>query len=514
VIGAGRLGALMRRTSVCLSLLGLSFLLFSIMMGGFSHDENQYVLGAYFSQQHHIFKDFMSLQPPLYTVLLSKLFLIFAKFGYLLVERLMSFAFASGSLLLFYFILRTVLQNSRAIALIFSLFLVFDSIFYEVACKAGRNDFMPLFFSLLAVLLMLKPSRGVARWEFKLAAAGLCIAIAVGTKLSYVHMPLAALIFLAFWPRQMAMSIRFSRQVLPLVGGGLVGLLFISLFAANDITAFIYGLFEYHQSYEAKHTGKVVVHVLTQPSVIGLAILALFMFVYIVRSGLTREFCVHVFDSGQWLFWLILLIGFSVAMLPPLNFSQYYLPIVPFYIFCVASVFAFPQLRMLEPLKYVIFFVAIFTCFPNFMQIAQEHALRLLERKYWTPLAVLDRSRRVDAILDAAGVSGKIATLSPALLIESKHGFYLELATGPFFYRVSDRMPLDRVERLHGTSPTALPALLSADMPAAIFGGREHKLDTTFFEFAEVHGYRRVDIDRGILYVRQSPAAKRDPTRE
>ena len=408
----------MQRTFAYLSLLTLSFFLFSLTMGGWDHDENYYILAAYFSQHYSIYKDFLYLQPPLHALLLGQLFLLFGQFGYFLVARSSSFLFASGSLLLFYLIIRTELESSRGIALIFSIFLVFTSTFYEdaAATEAARNDLMPLFFGLLAVFLMLQQSRGFVPREFQLAAAGLCIAIAVGTKLTYVHMPVAALVFLALWPRQMAITKRLSRQVLPLVAGGVVGLAFILLFAANDITAFVYGTFRPDLRYS--YSPNVVINVLTQASVAGLAILALCMWVYVIWNGLTRQFCRYVFDSGQWLFWLILLIGFPVVMVPNPSQRVYYLPVVPFYILCVASLWSFPQLRKLEPVKYVIFVVAILSCFPSFMQITKEHVFRLLDREYWTPLVVLDRSRRVDALLDAAGVSGKIATLSPALLIE------------------------------------------------------------------------------------------------
>jgi len=484
-------------------------------MGGFDHDENQYLLGAYFAQHHSIYKDFLYLQPPFHALLLGQLFLLFGKFGYFFVARFTSFLFASGSLFLFYLVIKTELQESRGVALIFSTFFVFNSIFYmDAATEAARNDLMPLFFSLLAVLLILWRSRGLGPRELQLAAAGLCIAIALGTKLNYVQMPLAALIFLAIWPRQMPMTKRLSNQVLPLVAGGVIGLAVILLFAANDTTAFIYGTFEYYvQDTPVNVTTskvKILVDVITEWSVTGLSTLALYMVIYIVWNGLTKQVYIYLFDSGQLLFWLIFIIGCPVAMIVPADWLQYYLPIIPFYILCVASLWSFPRLRKLEPLKYVIFLAAILSCFPNFVQITKEHAFRLLDRQYWTPLVVLDRSRRVDALLDAAGVSGKIATLSPALLIESKRGFYLELATGPFFYRVAGHIPPDRVERLHGTSPAALPALLSADMPAAVFGGDEGKLDTAFFEFAKAHGYRRVD-DRligGILYVRQFTSAQ------
>ena len=55
--GDERPWSLTRRTLVYLSLLGLAFLLFTITMGGFDPDENAYVLGAYLTQKHHIYKE-------------------------------------------------------------------------------------------------------------------------------------------------------------------------------------------------------------------------------------------------------------------------------------------------------------------------------------------------------------------------------------------------------------------------------------------------------------------------
>ena len=519
-----RLGSIsVRRAFAGLSLLFLSFILLSLsIVGGVHHDEDQYILGAYFSQHHTIYKDFLYLQPPFHAILLSYFFTLFGQFGYFFVARLTTFLFASGLLVVFYLILRTVLQSSRSIALVFCLFLVFTSNFY-IAAMVARNDLMPLFFSLLAVYLMLWVSPSSALRELQLAVAGLCIAIAVGTKLNYVQMPLAAIMFLTLWPRHMAMTKRLSQQVVPLAAGGLLGTLFILLFAASDIYAFLNGVFslminqptEYIALHPDHFTMARSIHLamqtLTQPSLLALSILALCFFVYIIGNGLVREFVLYVFNSGQWLIWLILLLGIPIVLLVIPSNIRYFISVVPFFILCIASLWSSPPLCGLKPVTYVMVFAAVMIgCTPSFKYIIESYTVRLFDRKYWTPLVVLDRSRRIDALLDAAGVPGKIATLSPALLIESKRGFYLELATGSFFYRQAAYMPIDSVERLHGTSPAALPTLFSGDRPAAIFGGYEKGFDNALFEFAEAHGYRRVDenLGGGILYIRQPPVAQ------
>ena len=82
----------------------------------------------------------------------------------------------------------------------------------------------------------------------------------------------------------------------------------------------------------------------------------------------------------------------------------------------------------------------------------------------------------------------------------------MQLATGPFFYRVASYISPERVERLHGASPATLTGLFEHDMPAAIFGGYERKLDDAFFDFAEKHNYLRIEeesLGKGILYIRQ-----------
>ena len=163
----------------------------------------------------------------------------------------------------------------------------------------------------------------------------------------------------------------------------------------------------------------------------------------------------------------------------------------------MASILAFPEIQISYLAKYALLLIALLGCYPAVKDIEKRGAINLFNGSYWTPLIVQDRSKRVDALLEKAGVTIKIATLSPDKLIELKHGFYLQLATGPSSI-VSSYMSPEAVERLHGASADTLAGLLEHDMPAAIFGGYERNLDAAFFEFAEAHNYLRIEEENSV----------------
>ena len=94
--------------------------------------------------------------------------------------------------------------------------------FYRGAALA-RNDMMPLLFSLIAVYLMLWPSQTLSSKYLALGLSGLLVALAVGTKLNYVHMPIAGLLFLVMWPRELTIVDTCSATVV--AHPSLIGLL-------------------------------------------------------------------------------------------------------------------------------------------------------------------------------------------------------------------------------------------------------------------------------------------------
>ena len=189
-----------------------------------------------------------------------------------------------------------------------------------------------------------------------------------------------------------------------------------------------------------------------------------------------------------------------MALLPMPSYRWYYIPLDPFLIMRLASLWSFSS-ALSNPLKLAVPIVVVLACLPPLFDMVRGPILHLRHSEKWIPLVVHNQSARVDAILDAAGVPGKIATLSTARIINSKREFFLELASGWAFYSRAAFFPVSTVERVKGASAATLPALFASDMPAAIFGGYE-PLDTALFEFAQAHGYHRVEdkeLGRGIV---------------
>ena len=124
----------------------------------------------------------------------------------------------------------------------------------------------------------------------------------------------------------------------------------------------------------------------------------------------------------------------------------------------------------------------------------------------WRAADVARNSRGIDAALEADHPQGRIATLSPQWIIDSRHDFYLQLASGPFAYRTADRYDAAEQARLHITSPRTIAAMLDRDPPAAIYGGWEKSLDRPLFDYAVAHHYRRLpdQVAGGVLYIEPS----------
>jgi hypothetical protein len=502
-------------------LLAVALSMLALAAGGFSHDENQYLLGARLAQTHTVYKDFLYLQPPLHAVFFALLFDVFGDVGYFITARVATLLLGLASLIVFYGIALD-LTRLRLEATVFTALLAMTPTFYAPVAVV-RNDMMPLFFSLLSVLLILASCQYQRARKAMFFAAGLCAGIAFGTKLNYVHVALACAVFSLLWPAALPVKDRLSGQLVPLAAGGAVVAAVLAFYALPDLNAFLY-IFEHHgvppPGYISDRSGQFSIwrnlavarsQLASDTVLAALLLVAISLCLFLWRGGDRQSFAPA---RGQWLIWLILLAGIPICLLPTPNHGWYYAPAIPFLFLAAASVWARMGLARTVPGKVLVVGIAAIACIPGFLKITRDQTARLLDRAYWTPLAVREASRRIDQILAEAGQEGRIATLSPGLLIDSKHAFYLQLSTGPFFFRRTPYLPEEKIKQLHGVSPSTLADVFAADMPAAIFGGHEEGLDQPLFEFAKAHGYRLVRDETvgGTLYIRSpSVAVERAP---
>jgi hypothetical protein len=192
-----------------------------------------------------------------------------------------------------------------------------------------------------------------------------------------------------------------------------------------------------------------------------------------------------------------LLFGF----LPSPSWPMYFAPAAPFLAACAALCVARARAAPEGPPRLLASGVAI-AALPGapslLVWVAALAALPSLER--WTGLRATQTAAAVAGAMRAAGVEGRVATLYPAHVIDAVRVPAI-FASGPFFYRTGDLLTPAQIGRLRGVSPATLDAVLSADPPAAVFGGFERgfsdRMDRQLLEWAVLRGYVEVPLGPG-----------------
>ncbi|HKQ55746.1 MAG TPA: glycosyltransferase family 39 protein, partial [Methyloceanibacter sp.] len=363
---------------VVLFFVAVAVLFFSRAMCCGHRDEDAYLMGARLMSHHVMFKDYLYLQPPYHATLLNAVYRLFGdglgvceRPCYYFMARLLNWLVALGVLAVFYLLLRTMFE--RGLAIVGCALLAFYGGF-DAASRIVRNDLLPLFFCLLALFVLFRPCETGASRKPRSFAAGFCAALAVGTKLSYIHIPAAIVLFLALWPPQLTLGNRLREQVIPFSIGAVIGFAPIALFIAADPAAFYFGVVGFHANPPPEwlaenlpgHTPLYSMwrEFLTPPTtVIFVLIFLLILLVGFGRSG--ERPASYFYYSGQWLFFFLLVCTIFVSLLPSPSYKWYFIPIVPFLILCFASLLSYPMLR--PPVRYVALAIAILAYIPNFI---------------------------------------------------------------------------------------------------------------------------------------------------
>ena len=144
-----------------------------------------------------------------------------------------------------------------------------------------------------------------------------------------------------------------------------------------------------------------------------------------------------------------------------------------------------------------------------------QHLGSVVRPDRWTVVRVHASGVAMAQRLAAAGVSGKVATLSPIYPLEGGLDVYPELATGPFAYRTADITAPEIAKFYRMTSPTRVGALLDADPPAGLLLGFYPDLEEPMLAYAKKNGYVQAPdfaiADRegtGTLFIRPGSAAQ------
>jgi 4-amino-4-deoxy-L-arabinose transferase-like glycosyltransferase len=476
----------MRRsyTYVLAALLGIALVLHALTQF-IDQDEEQYVSAAYFAQNLTLYLDFVYLQPPVYPLILSKLFLVFSDSSKFLIARLLSGALAISTVVVF-FNLAARLSESKKVALALAALFASSPVML-VAYGSTRNDVMPVFFGLCGVWTLVggfaaqKNRSRVCLAKFFLG--GIFMALAVGTKVTAAFIPLAAIPYLLFRQNPAQGSRRTAAQLLALTLGAAVGSVPTIYFAFSAFDNFIYANFTYHL------TGPVQYYTDTgQPEFLTVAasvrrmlllwsrepelVAATFFLLYVAfiawLRGSLYELTAELLSTDRLFIILIMLAAIPFIFLPRPAAGPYLVPMVPYVLLSCAAIYP-ASLRSLERGQLTVF--VLMTGVVLLLQIARFaiQTTRNATTPLWTVTQVHELSTLIVGYLKDAKLSGPVATTYPMLVFDAGGEVYPQFAATIYFFRSGDHLAPERVRQLNGISPLTLPMILHDKPPAAVF---------------------------------------------
>lgn len=505
--------------ALCVVLAGAGA--FGVVLTVFDHNEHMYLAaGVQAAQGKALYRDFAYLQMPYLPLWYGKLFQgLHIQAYYLLAGKLVSCFFLGLSAATLFLIARRVVRQLASSLGIVALFLLNMTIVGPAA--EVSNYIAPLALSLLSFYALLLSTDQPRVKPLGLALSGLCLAFAIGAKLTYAPIVAPFLVAMGCLPtesraRADAFRYRLTHGLTPFVGGLVLGLLPLVGYLF-EWDRFLFNNVGYHElntqwrqltgfagamSAAAKLDFARQVFVRTDNLILLLGI-ALGCGLALLGNR-QRRLTVQSLPRGALLAVLFFLTAAPTALAPTPSFFQYFaLPVSGLFLLLVYAWAPSTQGAPWRP-SLVMLCLVLMGGVVNGPGL-QRSLTRLADPQTWSGVQVHQAALSVRQRLEAAGAAaGKVATLSPLYAIEANLPIYPQLATGPFLFRVGDLLSAEQRQRFIASSPQTIGDLLDAEPPAAILVGFEGDLDASLREYARQRHYAKQDsmADGVELYVR------------
>ena len=365
------------------------------------------------------------------------------------------------------------------------------------------NHNLALLLALLAFMLHWQSARQArpGRWIF---LSGLCLGLAVGTRLSFASTLIPFVAVLYFYPGQ-----RSAAEILKRLGvfgaGFIVSLLPVLVLFALAPQNFIFGNFTYARlnTFYREEAGffgppnpmSVVEKgayfwdfLLPQPG-------HLLTFVAVLCLGFT-PLLVEAWQRKESLFeplFLLLTVPFVSlgALLPTPAWYQYYAAPLPFAVLALVYGMAVLARRHPPGRAWVMALFLQLVLVANLYQWGDYRRISfLLHPEAWRPIMMHDLGVQVAEL----GAGKDVLTLAPIYPLEAGLSIYPEFATGPFAWRTAPMLSPGERAALGLVSSQDLERFLEDRPPGAVLVGFEGELESALNEYALAHGYRWVEL--------------------
>jgi len=487
-----------------------------------SHDEHQYIAAALLADDRSIYRDFFYSQTPYFALSLSRWLALFPDASVYGAARAFNIMWSLSFLVVSWGLMWRI-SGAPLLATVLVAGIA-TSPLLAPAISLVRNDMMPLFLATMALACMIHVSPQRPRVPAVLSfLAGLLAASAFGAKQSYAFLPAALVIFALLAPTYAGLRDRLTGLLMPLGAGGLLGGAPLAVIASGSFSNFMYATFEYHRTADPVWFARVGVAEQTEllPRLIIFSKLALdfqtvaLLLCFLLCAGLLigrGRGRMRAVDDARSNALYLSAIGLVVATTSLLGFAksifaQYLAPLLTFAAITLAaavgaarSVLAGPRSGAAVAGAAAVLLGLGVTA--NLLANPGGSTARLACAWHdceWAPSHVRRVAMRLNEILGPGAKELRIATLMSVYPLEAGFGIYDELAGAPFFYRVNDRLPAERLRALNGVAPAEVATWL-AEIGATVVltgyvSGYDADLEAGFVRFARERGLIPLAVD-------------------
>jgi 4-amino-4-deoxy-L-arabinose transferase-like glycosyltransferase len=515
--GASQLPGRKKNLLLALALLGLFLLIFSLsasrsIRAEIIHDEHQFVASGEMLAGHGLsaatlpYRDYPYFHLP-NLVFVYGLIYQFTEYKLLAARLFSALTITALAALLYLFSLDSFKDLSTTaghwVGAGAAMFLVANPLVAVTGSYAWNHNLALL----LAVLAFKLHWQGAVRhrpgwWIF---SSGICLGLAIGTRLSFASALLPFAVVLYFYPHDRNARAFFKRLSI-FASGVFVSFLPVLLLFALAPQQFIFGNFIYPHlnTFYREEAGffgppnpmtggeKLAYFwdfILPQPG-------NLLTFIALLGLGFT-PLLLELWQKKDRLFQSVFLLLLAPlvawgALLPTPAWYQYYAAPVPFAILSVVYGLAL-IIRRHPPVR--VWVLAIFLQLVILANLFQSSDYRrisfLLHPDTWRPLMIHDLGVRVAEL----GAGENVLTLAPIYPLEGGASIYPEFSTGPFAWRVAPLVEPERRAGLGLISGEELERFLEPHPPDAILVGFEGELEHAINDYALRHDYRWLELD-------------------
>ncbi|MCK5687002.1 glycosyltransferase family 39 protein [bacterium] len=492
----------------------------TVLLGDTINDEHMYLAAASLVSEKSIYKDFSYLQSP-YMPYFYSIFHNCFNFKSLFTSARLFKALIIAIFILVMYNLLLLLSKNTLISLMCVLILVNNDIFLYTI-QFCRNYDLALLFTILGIFVLISPV--IKNRYLKIFLAGFFIGLSIGTKLTYILVPVC---FIIPWVLEHGMSrISFKKTAL-LCSGIILGLIpMFVLMSQAGLDISYYNNIGFHKINTAwrVQTGysnamnfdsklKYAIDILTSFST---AVIFLLLIMNLTLSFFMKN------RKGEFKYriklTLFAFISILMFMVPTPLWESYFVTFIISLFLLVCYFFPGEDVKKRILVHVVTLIVVLLLVIPNFKS-SMNKILNCVKPELWTSSRVNIAACAIKALISEKDSDLPIATLTPLYALEAGFKTYPEFSSGPFSYRSAGLLSVEKRKKYNIISEYDLPGLFNEKPPAAILTGFQREVEKGFVKFAEINGYKGFPIVEGpydakrsfgIIYIKLNSNSKKN----